>query len=181
LGTLPFVAEDLGVITTEVDALRREFGFPGMRILQFGFGNRGAHTYLPHRFEPNSCVYTGTHDNDTTLGWWQNGASPAEKEAAETYLKPGPDGIVWAMIRAAYTSVADICLIPVQDVLELGSEARMNIPSSANDNWAWRCPPGALTLDIAEKLASLVTVSDRDGVPMEPMKSSAELEVVAVA
>jgi 4-alpha-glucanotransferase len=180
LGTLPFVAEDLGVITTEVDALRREFGFPGMRILQFGFGNRGAHTYLPHRFEPNSCVYTGTHDNDTTLGWWQNGASPAEKEAAETYLKPGPDGIVWAMICAAYTSVADICLIPVQDVLELGSEARMNIPSSANDNWAWRCPPGALALDIAEKLASLVTVSDRDGIPMEPLKSSAELEVVAV-
>jgi len=176
LGTLPFVAEDLGVITAEVDALRREFGFPGMRILQFGFGNRGAHVYLPHRYEPNTCVYTGTHDNDTTLGWWQTGTSVADREAAETYLKPGPDGIVWAMIRAAETSVADICLIPVQDVLELGSEARMNVPSAAQGNWSWRYQPERLTLDLAEKLAALVTVTDRDGVPIDPLPSGAETE-----
>ncbi len=180
LGTLPFVAEDLGVITAEVDALRREFSFPGMRILQFGFGNRGAHTYLPHRFEPNTCVYTGTHDNDTTLGWWENGASPADREAAQTYLKPGSDGIVWAMIRAAATSVANICLIPVQDVLELGSEARMNVPSAAQGNWSWRCPAELLTLDIAEKLAALVTVTDRDGSAVDPLPTHAETETVAL-
>ena len=176
LGTLPFIAEDLGMITAEVDELRREFSFPGMRILQFGFGNRGAHNHLPHRFETNSCVYTGTHDNDTTLGWWQSGASAAEREAAETYLKPGSDGIVWAMIRAAMTSVSDTCLLPVQDVLELGSEARMNVPSAAHGNWSWRCPAELLTLDIAEKLSALVTVTDRDGVAVEPLPTHAETE-----
>ncbi len=176
LGTLPFIAEDLGVITAEVDALRREFSFPGMRILQFGFGNRGAHNYLPHRYETNTVVYTGTHDNDTTLGWWQSGASLAEREAALTYLKPGEDGIVWAMIRAASTSVADLCLIPVQDVLELGSEARMNVPSAAQGNWTWRCAAELLTLDLAEKLASLAAVTDRDGVPVEPLPTHAETE-----
>jgi 4-alpha-glucanotransferase len=174
LGSLPFVAEDLGVITSEVDALRREFAFPGMRILQFGFGNRGAHTYLPHRFEPNTVAYTGTHDNNTTLGWWQDDASTAEKEAADTYLKPGSDGIVWAMIRAALTSVADICLIPLQDVLELGSEARMNVPSAAHGNWSWRYPPERLTLELAEKLAALVTMTDRDGIAIPPLPTDAD-------
>ncbi|HEY0784826.1 MAG TPA: 4-alpha-glucanotransferase [Acidobacteriaceae bacterium] len=181
LGTLPFVAEDLGVITQEVDALRRAFGLPGMRILQFGFGDRGAHTYLPHRYEANTVAYTGTHDNDTTLGWWHNGASEAEKEAVETYLKPGADGVVWAMIRAAATSVADICLFPVQDVLELGSEARMNVPSAAQGNWSWRCPSELLTLDVAEKLSALVTVTDRDGVPVDPMPTDAESEAELTA
>ncbi len=176
LGTLPFVAEDLGVITAEVDALRRAFSMPGMRILQFGFGDRGAHNYLPHRYEPNTVVYTGTHDNDTTLGWWQNGATPAEKEAVETYLRPGSDGVVWALIRAAMSSVADTCLIPVQDILELGSEARMNVPSAAQGNWSWRCPSELLSLDIAEKLCSLVVVTDRDGVPTDPLPTQAETE-----
>jgi 4-alpha-glucanotransferase len=179
LAKLPFIAEDLGVITQEVDALRREFNFPGMRILQFGFGNRGAHAYLPHRYEPNTCVYTGTHDNDTTLGWWQHGAGIADKEAVETYLKPGPDGIVWAMIRAAATSVADICLIPTQDVLGLGSEARMNIPSAANGNWSWRCAAELLTQEVAEKLAALTVVTDRDGVAVEPPPTHAEIEAGA--
>ena len=174
LGSLPFVAEDLGVITQEVDSLRREFSFPGMRILQFGFGNRGAHNYLPHRFEQNTVVYTGTHDNDTTLGWWNSGATEAEKKAVITYLNPGEDGVVWAMIRAAMTSVADVCLIPVQDLLGLDSDARMNVPSAANGNWSWRCSADALTLEVAEKLAALVVASDRDGVPVEPMPTHAE-------
>ena len=178
LGSLPFVAEDLGVITAEVDALRREFGFPGMRILQFGFGNRGAHTYLPHRFEQNTVVYTGTHDNNTTLGWWQDGATPGEKQAVETYLRPGTDGVVWAMIRAASTSVADTCLIPVQDLLELGSEARMNVPSAAEGNWSWRCPAELLTLNLAEKLKALTVITDRDGIAVEPMPTHAEIEEV---
>ncbi len=161
LGTLPFVAEDLGVITPEVDALRMAFELPGMRILQFGFGNRGAHPYLPHRYVPNTVVYTGTHDNDTTLGWWQNGASVEEKEAVETYLRPGSDGPVWALIRAASTSVADLCLFPVQDLIGVGSEGRMNVPSAATGNWSWRVEQKQLTREIAEKLRAVSDVADR--------------------
>jgi 4-alpha-glucanotransferase len=162
LGELPFIAEDLGLITKEVDALREEFGMPGMRILQFGFGDRGSHNYLPHRYVPNTVVYTGTHDNDTTRGWWDHGASAAEKASVETYLQPEAGDIVWAMIRAAATSVADMCLFPLQDVLGLGSEARMNVPSQSENNWGWRAEPGALKLDTAKKLAALMEMTDRD-------------------
>ena len=162
LGELPFIAEDLGLITPEVDALREEFQLPGMRILQFGFSSRGAHNYLPHRYEKNCVVYTGTHDNDTTRGWWENGASKIEKAAVNAYVHPGREGAVWPLIRAAATSVADICLFPVQDVLELGSEARMNVPSRPQDNWAWRYQDGLLTKELAKKLAALSEVTDRD-------------------
>jgi 4-alpha-glucanotransferase len=163
LGELPFLAEDLGVITPEVDHLREEFGFPGMRVLQFGFSNRGAHNYLPHRFEKNTVVYTGTHDNDTTRGWWENGATEAERSAVKAYLGSTADGVVWPLIRAAASSVADICLFPAQDILELGSEARMNIPSQSENNWGWRCPENAWTPELAQKLAELTEVTDRDG------------------
>ena len=112
---------------------------------------------------PNAVVYTGTHDNDTTRGWWENGATEIEKTAVQTYLNPGAEGVVWPMIRAAASSVADICLFPVQDVLDLGSEARMNVPSRASGNWSWRSPEGALTPAIAKRLAELVVVTDRDG------------------
>jgi len=134
-----------------------------MRVLQFGFSNRGAHNYLPHRFEKNAVVYTGTHDNDTTRGWWENGATDVEKAAVEAYVGNVQDGVVWPLVRAAGTSVADICLIPVQDILELGSEARMNTPSQSQDNWGWRCPEGVLTPELAKKLADLTEVTDRDG------------------
>jgi len=135
---------------------------PGMRILQFGFGDRGSHNYLPHRYVPNTVVYTGTHDNDTTRGWWDHGASAAEKASVETYLQPEAGDIVWAMIRAAATSVADMCLFPLQDVLGLGSGARMNVPSQSENNWGWRAEPGALKLDTAKKLAALMEMTDRD-------------------
>jgi 4-alpha-glucanotransferase len=161
LGELPFIAEDLGVITPEVDALREQFGFPGMRVLQFGFSNPGAHNYLPHRYEKNTVVYTGTHDNDTTRGWWENGATNVEKAAGEADVGPAKEGAVWPLIRAAATSVADICLFPVQDILELSSEARMNIPSQSQDNWGWRCPEGTLVQELAQKLADLTEVTDR--------------------
>ncbi len=167
LGELPFIAEDLGLITKEVDALREQFQLPGMRILQFGFSNRGAHNYLPHRFVPNSVVYTGTHDNDTTRGWWDNGATPEEKLGVRVYLNPEESDVVWALIRAAATSVADVALFPVQDILQLGTEARMNVPSSSGDNWAWRCPDGMLTPELAGKLAALTEVTDRDRIPPE--------------
>ena len=128
LGTLPLIAEDLGLITREVDALREQFDLPGMRVLQFAFSGRSAHNYLPHRYLTNTVVYTGTHDNDTTLGWWQHGTTDEEKNAVYSYLNPAPNDVVWALIRAASTSVADVCLFPVQDILVLGSEARMNTP-----------------------------------------------------
>ena len=162
LGELPFIAEDLGVITTEVDRLREQFGMPGMRILQFGFGDRASRNYLPHRYVPNTVVYTGTHDNDTTRGWWEHGASAQEKAAVETYLRPGDEGAVWPLIRAAATSVADLCLFPLQDVLELGSEARMNTPAQPENNWAWRYAEGALTPQSAAMLAALMEMTDRD-------------------
>jgi 4-alpha-glucanotransferase len=166
LGELPFIAEDLGEITPAVHALRNEFKMPGMRILQFGFGGRGSHIYLPHQYVPNTVVYTGTHDNDTTLGWWRNQATKAEAEAVRNYVGDDSD-VVWALIRLAATSVADICLFPMQDLLELGSEARMNTPAEAKNNWGWRCPTGVLSAALAAKMAALMEVSDRDGFVVE--------------
>jgi 4-alpha-glucanotransferase len=137
---------------------------PGMRILQFGFSSRGAHIYLPHKYERNTVVYTGTHDNDTTLGWWQHGASKIEIESVRNYVGYDTD-VVWSLIRLAATSVADICLFPMQDLLELGSEARMNTPAEAANNWGWRCPEGVLSAALAEKMAALMELTDRDGLP----------------
>jgi 4-alpha-glucanotransferase len=161
LGRLPFIAEDLGFITPEVHALRERLGIPGMRVMQFGFGDRGAHMYLPHRFEPETVVYTGTHDNDTMVGWWQCCATEEERRYVRAYLGPTEDGIHWGFIRAAQTSVARWCVIPLQDVLGLGSEARMNTPSRTHGNWGWRYQQGVLTSDIAERLATLADVTDR--------------------
>ncbi len=162
LGKLPFIAEDLGYITPEVHHLRRSLEIPGMKILQFGFGNRGAHAYLPHRYDPDCVVYTGTHDNDTTVGWWKTGATAKEKQLASAYLGISKDGVNWAFIRAALASVANLCIIPVQDVLGLGSEARMNVPSETGDHWSWRLPAKALTPELAKKMATLVEITDRD-------------------
>jgi 4-alpha-glucanotransferase len=162
LGKLPFVAEDLGMITPEVHALRERLQIPGMRVLQFGFGNRGAHIYLPHRFDRNSVVYTGTHDNDTTVGWWKNGTNEQERRDVRALLGNDPDGVHWALIRAAAASVADVCIFPLQDVLGLDTDCRMNTPSRPQDNWTWRVLPGALTDDMARKLAAIADVTDRD-------------------
>ena len=161
LGDLPFIAEDLGMITPEVHALRERLGIPGMKVLQFGFDNPGAHIYLPHKFETNCVVYTGTHDNDTMAGWWQHGASSDAKRFAAAYLGQPPDGMHWAFIRAALTSVAKLAILPVQDVLGLGSESRMNIPSQSDGNWGWRLAEGALTDGLAEKLAAISIACDR--------------------
>lgn len=168
LGDLPFIAEDLGLITKEVDELREQFGLPGMRVIQFGFSDRGAHLHLPHRYATNSVAYTGTHDNDTTRGWWENGATEVEKAAASAYVDTDGAKAVWPLIRAAATSVADTCLVPVQDILELGSEARMNVPSRPEGNWSWRCPEGALSPELAAKLAALTEVADRDRAETKP-------------
>jgi 4-alpha-glucanotransferase len=161
LGDLPFIAEDLGLITAEVHALRERLGVPGMKVLQFGFGDPGAHIYLPQNFEPNCVVYTGTHDNDTTVGWWKESAAEHERQHAAMYLGEPKDGIHWAFIRAALGSVAQMAILPLQDVLGLGSEARMNTPSQSDGNWGWRFAAGDLTQGIEEKLAALSLVSDR--------------------
>jgi 4-alpha-glucanotransferase len=171
LGPLPLVAEDLGLITPEVDALRQELKMPGMRVLQFGFGDKGAHIHLPHRFTPDTVAYTGTHDNDTTQGWW-NTAGKAERKAVEAYVGslPTRDGVarpVWPLIRATESSVAEVAVIPAQDLLELGSEARMNTPAVAAGNWSWRVPEGSWTPELSRRLAEIVDVTDRENDPLE--------------
>ena len=164
-GDLPFVAEDLGVITREVDELREFYGMPGMRILQFGFSDRGGHVYLPHRYVTNTVAYTGTHDNNTTLGWWQEDVSPEDRASVQAYLQTiEHDGeIVWAMIRAVARSVANYAIFPMQDILHLGSAARMNKPSAGEGNWTWRYDQAALHPDFALKMAKLMELTDRDG------------------
>jgi 4-alpha-glucanotransferase len=141
LGPLKIIAEDLGVITPDVDALRMQFAFPGMRILQFAFGSerasRSANNYLPHNHARDSVVYTGTHDNDTTQGWWAQ-ISEAERQHVRDYLAIDGRDIHWSLIRAACASVADTAIHPLQDVLGLGSEARMNFPGHASGYWQWR-------------------------------------------
>lgn len=136
-GDLPFIAEDLGVITADVDELRDTFGFPGMRILQYGFSGDAKNRDLPHNYVAHSAAYTGTHDNDTTAGWFA--ALPAnEREYCLKYLKSQANEIHWDMIRAVLASVADTAIIPLQDVLGLGTEARMNRPALTGGNWDWR-------------------------------------------
>jgi len=166
LGGLPFFAEDLGYITPDVNALRDNHQIPGMAVLQFAFGDPGAHSYLPYRLTPNRVVYTGTHDNDTTLGWWKS-ATDYEHRAAEAFLGRADDGINWAMIRAAQGSPASLAVFPLQDVLGLGSEARMNTPSKKDGNYHWRYQPGSLKPDLARKLAAMAEVSDRLPPPVQ--------------
>jgi 4-alpha-glucanotransferase len=160
LGGLPFFAEDLGSITPEVHALRERLKIPGMAVLQFGFGDEDAHMYLPHRAE-DKVIYTGTHDNDTVVGWWHSGATQQERRNAEAYVGRCEDGIHWAFIRAVQCSAASLSIVPLQDVLGLGSEGRMNTPSLNGGNWRWRFEPQQLNSELAAKLAHLATLSDR--------------------
>jgi 4-alpha-glucanotransferase len=160
LGGLPFFAEDLGHITPQVHALRERLQIPGMAVLQFGFGDEGAHMYLPHRAD-GKVMYTGTHDNDTVRGWWNSGAAEHERRNAEAYLGRSNDGIHWAFIRAAVCSPASLSIVPLQDVFGLGSDARMNTPSLDNGNWRWRFEQSQLQDEFAAKLAQLAELSDR--------------------
>ena len=165
LGPLPLIAEDLGMITPAVDALRLELGMPGMKVMQFGFNSKGAHMHLPHRFMPDTVAYTGTHDNDTTQGWW-DAASKVERGAVEAYVGPVGKRPVWPLIRAVEASVAQVAMVPAQDLLELGSEARMNTPAVAGGNWSWRAPEGCWEPELAARLAALAEVTDRDNDPL---------------
>lgn len=159
---LPLIAEDLGVVTPEVVALRDQFSLPGMKVLQFAFAADAADPFLPHNYPRNCVVYSGTHDNDTTRGWYQT-ASERERDACRRYL--GRDGrdIAWDFIRLAWASVAEMALAPLQDVLSLGPEARMNLPGRASGNWGWRYRSEQLNETLRDRLAELTRLYGREG------------------
>jgi 4-alpha-glucanotransferase len=173
LGQLPVVAENLGVITPEVEAIRDEFGFPGMAVLQFAFGkDPQADSFKPHNYTRNLVAYTGTHDNDTALGWWRSEGGDStrtpedvrlEKARARSYLALDSAGVNWSMIRGLMASVADTVLFPMQDILGLGSEARMNTPAVPGGNWRWRmaAAPDALSPDAAARLREMSELFQR--------------------
>lgn len=171
-GELPIIAENLGVITPEVEQIRHQFGFPGMAILQFAFGNdpQGP-SFRPHNYVPNLVAYTGTHDNDTTMGWWTSQATSdsirtpedvlKEHAFARAYLGLSDEPINWTMIRTLLASVANTAIVPLQDILGLGSEARMNLPGTSSGNWRWRFLPEALNSELAHRLRELNKAYDR--------------------
>jgi 4-alpha-glucanotransferase len=154
LGELPLLAEDLGVITPEVVALRKAFALPGMRVLQFAFDGSPDNPHLPYMHEHDNVAYTGTHDNDTALGWY-HGLDPATRGRVDLYLRGGLDAMPEMLIRAALGSVARLAVIPAQDLLALGREARLNTPGTSAGNWSWKLPPGALGAELAQRYARL--------------------------
>ncbi|HEY9199179.1 MAG TPA: 4-alpha-glucanotransferase [Gammaproteobacteria bacterium] len=157
---LPLVAEDLGTITPEVEALRTRFRLPGMKILQFAFGGDAANPYLPHNHERLSVAYTGTHDNDTTVGWY-DGLDEHTRAHLHSYLGHSGEAMPWALIRAAFASVAVLAVIPMQDALALGSEHRMNTPGITEGNWRWRFDWNQVPEDLAARLRGLVKMYGR--------------------
>ncbi len=161
LGKLPVLAEDLGLITPEVEALRDKFEFPGMKVLHFAFGSDAGNPFLPFNYRHNAVVYTGTHDNDTTLGWF-NTANDYEKQNLQLYLGGvSSDCVHWDLIRLALSSIANQAIIPLQDVLGLGTEARMNYPGTATGNWEWRYQSDVLTSELSDRLANLNRIYGR--------------------
>jgi len=173
---LPIVAEDLGTISPDVVEMRRALGYPGMRILQFAFGSdagnpfllaAAANPYLPHNHAPDCVVYTGTHDNDTTRGWYES-LSAGEQHIVRSYLGVSGVDIAWDLVRAALMSVASLAVVPLQDLLSLGSESRMNLPGTPDGNWTWRYDPGAVNRGIAERLRTLNHLYGRSMPPRAP-------------
>jgi 4-alpha-glucanotransferase len=162
LGEVPIIAEDLGVITEDVEELRDSFDLPGMKILQFAFDSGEANDYLPHNYVKNCVVYTGTHDNDTMMGWITK-ASKEDRKYLLDYLASKGDDLCWDLIRLAWASVAYTAIVPMQDLLALGSEARMNLPGTTSNNWMWRAKDSHFTDELASRLASLTELYGRNG------------------
>ena len=156
---LPFIAEDLGAVSPEAVALRDQVGLPGMCVLQFGFSGP-EHPYLPHHYAPHCVVYTGTHDNDTTRGWFES-ATPEERSFAQRYLARSGEDFAWDAIRAVLSSVADTAIVPAQDILSLTSEARMNLPGREAGNWGWRLLPGQWTEAHQDRLREMTELYSR--------------------
>ena len=158
---LPIIAEDLGLITPEVHALRNKLGFPGMRILQFAFDSEEESTYLPHQFDTTNCVcYTGTHDNNTTRGWYEE-ASEVSRDKVRRYMNTDGNSIHWDFIRTCLGTVAVFAILPLQDVLGVGGEGRMNTPGVGTDNWVWRYRKEALSEELAEGLEKVTRLYGR--------------------
>ena len=157
------VAENLGVITDEVENLRRQFHFPGMRVLQFAWDSGSMNAFLPHNHSCDSVVYTGTHDNDTTLGWWVDLYQNDEKKRSYLQQYFASDGweFNWTAIRTLMASVANKTIFPMQDLLGLGSEARINTPGKSDGNWTWRYSDGVLQQNLSVRLRELTEVYDR--------------------
>ena len=160
LGPYAFIAEDLGYITPEVHALRRRLDLPGMHVLQFAFEGDPHSTHLPQNHERHGVVYTGTHDNNTTLGWWQ-ALDETQRNRALQYLDWPTDPMPWPLLRSALASVCELAVLPLQDCLGLDAGARMNTPGTVLGNWRWRCPPGVLDTALAQKLRGLLELYNR--------------------
>ncbi|MDP1621697.1 MAG: 4-alpha-glucanotransferase [Bacteroidales bacterium] len=159
-GVLPIIAEDLGVITPDVEELRDGFGLPGMKILQFAFDASETNDYLPHNYIKNCIVYTGTHDNDTLTGWFKN-ATPADQQYVLEYINTDEKEIHWSFIRLAWASVANLAIVPMQDLMGLGTSARMNLPGTTQNNWQWRAQADFFTPELVKKLAHLTSLYGR--------------------
>ena len=170
LPELKLIAEDLGYLTQDVLDLRDASGYPGMKVLQFAFDSREPSDYLPHTYTANSVCYTGTHDNMTTRQWLETGTPEMQQYATEYMRLSKEEGMVWGVIRTAMSSVSDTCVIPLQDYLDLGAEARMNFPGTTNSNWTWRAKDGMIVDALAEKIRHLTTLYARLGsqAPQEP-------------
>ena len=164
---LPIIAEDLGVITPDVKAIMRRFGLPGMKVLLFAFGSDDPRQpYLPHNYQSDCVVYTGTHDNNTVMGWFENEATPEEKTRLLRYLgHNGPTDLNWEMIRLAMMSIANLAILPMQDVLGLGQDSRMNLPSVSDGNWGWRLVPGQISSEVRARLLEFTGTYGRAAEP----------------
>ncbi|MEZ4833667.1 MAG: 4-alpha-glucanotransferase [Caldilineaceae bacterium] len=162
LGDLPIIAEDLGEITPDVIELRNRFNLPGMKILQFSFSTDATDKFLPHNYKSNFVVYSGTHDNDTAWGWYQTSSTEHERDHFRRYFRTDGHEVSWSLIEGAFRSVAVMAVVPLQDVLSLGTEARMNLPGSASGNWTWRFQPWQLDRGAIDRLRDVTLLYGRD-------------------
>ena len=161
IGDRPVIAEDLGFLTPTVKELLEQTGYPGMKVLQFAFDSREESDYLPHNYTANSVVYTGTHDNDTTQGWYRV-INDHDRSFADKYLNiKEEEEAVWTFVRAALSSVSDTAVIPMQDYLGLGTQARINVPSTLGNNWKWRMQKGQTNSALAEKIRDVCRLYGR--------------------
>lgn len=167
LGRLPIIVEDLGFLTPSVHKLLKDSGFPGMKVIQFAFDSREGSDYLPHNYPQHCVVYTGTHDNDTVMGWMKTAPKASVKFAKEYLNLTKEEGYNWGMMRAAWSSVADMAIVPFQDLIGLGSEARINIPSTLGENWKWRATEDQVTNQLAKKLYKYMVMYGRVNKPEE--------------
>lgn len=180
LGKLPIIVEDLGFLTPSVHKLLKDSGFPGMKVIQFAFDSREESDYLPHTYTNHCVVYTGTHDNDTVMGWMKTAPKASVKYAKEYLNLTKEEGYNWGMMRAAWSSVADMAIVPMQDILGLGSEARINTPSTLGNNWKWRATPEQIDAKVAKKLYHYMQMYGRVNKDSKTKKDITEGEEIKV-